>query len=214
VRTGRLLGKKVSALITSMEEPLGHAVGNSVEIVECIEVLKGGGPEDLKVVSLALAAEMLMLAGAAPSEPQALKMLDEKIISGEGLDKLKEIIRAQGGKAEIVEEDLLLPQASRRYELRAPRKGYIAGIKAEPVGKAAMLLGAGRETVESVIDHAAAVWLRKKRGEQVEAGDPLCTLEFNDDRRLQEAIALAAGAFEIGDAQPSKLDLILERITE
>jgi pyrimidine-nucleoside phosphorylase len=214
VSTGRLLGMKVTALITNMEEPLGHAVGNSAEIVECVEILKGGGPEDLKTVSLALAAEMLVLAGLASSAEQALDLLERRIVSGEALDKLREIIRAQGGKAEIVEEDLHLPQASHRHELRAPRKGYVRRVQAEPIGKAAMLLGAGRETVDSVIDHAAAVWVRRKRGEQVDAGDPLCTLEFNDSRRLEEAISLAAAAFEIGEAPPSKLNLVLERISQ
>ncbi|MBI3940144.1 MAG: thymidine phosphorylase [Acidobacteria bacterium] len=212
VRTGRLLGMEVTALITSMEEPLGHAVGNSVEVVESVEVLRGGGPEDLREVSLALAAEMALLAGKARSLEEAGNILNQKIVAGDALEKFRQIIAAQGGDPRIVDDDQLLPMASHRCEVKAPRKGFVKSILAEPIGKAAMLLGAGRETVEAGIDPAAAVWVRKKTGEEVDAGEPLCTLEFNDDRRLREAIALAESAFALGDSRPDAVRRILERI--
>ncbi|HEY3128423.1 MAG TPA: thymidine phosphorylase [Acidobacteriota bacterium] len=212
VKTGRLLGKKVTALISNMEEPLGHAVGNSVEVIESVEVLRGGGPEDVKQVSFALAAEMLLLAGRAKNPEEAHGLLNQKIITGEALDKLREIISAQGGNPEVVDEDLHLALASHRYEIKATRKGFVQSVKAEPIGKAAMLLGAGRETVESRIDPTAAVWVRKKSGEEVNQNEPLCTLEFNDDRRLDEAATLARSAFVIGDQRPKPEKLILERI--
>ncbi len=214
VRTGRLLGKKVTALITNMEEPLGHAVGNSVEVIESVEVLRGGGPEDLKQVSFALAAEMLLLAGRAKNLEEAHNLLNQKIITGEALDKLREIIAAQGGNPEVVDEDLHLALASHRYEIKATQKGFVQLVKAEPIGKAAMLLGAGRETVESRIDPTAAVWVRKKTGEEVDQNEPLCTLEFNDDRQLDEAVALARSAFVIGDRRGKPVKLILERIAD
>lgn len=214
VRTARLLGKKVTALITSMEEPLGHAVGNAVEVAEAVDVLKGAGPEDLKELSFTLAAEMLLLAGKARNFDDARHVLEQRIADGGALRKFCEIIAAQGGDPRAIDDGPLWARASHRYEIKSPRKGFIQSIKAEPIGKAAMLLGAGRETVDSKIDHTAAVWVCKKSGEEIGGNEVYCALEFNDDRRLQEAIALVEGAVVIGEAPPEPTKLILERIVE
>lgn len=214
VKTGHRLGLKVTALITSMEEPLGHAVGNSVEVVESVEVLRGGGPDDLRELCLALASEMLLRAGRATTQDEAKDILNQKIVTGDALEKFREIIAAQGGNAHVVDEDQLLPLTAHRYEVRAARKGIIQSLQAGAIGKAAMLLGAGRETLDARIDPAAAIWARKKTGEKVNAGEPVCTLEFNDDRRLAEAVALVEGAFTIGDTPPAAEALLRERIAE
>jgi pyrimidine-nucleoside phosphorylase len=211
VKVGCLLGTKITALITNMNEPLGHAVGNSVEVIESAQVLKGEGPDDVREVSLALSAEMMVLAGKANNPREARKILDQKITDGSALEKLCEIISAQGGEAKVV-EGLHLPVASRRHEVKSPRKGFVQSVQAEAIGKAAMLLGAGRETVESKIDHAAAIWIRKKTGDEVQQSESLCTLEFNDEGRVNEAIDLIRSAYSIGDRRPGRRKLILDRI--
>jgi thymidine phosphorylase len=214
VRTGRLLGLKVTALITSMVEPLGHAVGNAVEVVESVEVLRGGGPDDVREVSIALAMEMLLMAGRAQTRDEAQNLLNQKIVTGEGLEKFRQIITAQGGNADVVDDDSLLPVASHRCEIKAPRRGFVQSVDARMIGKAAMLLGAGRETVDHKIDPAAAIWVRKKSGDAVSSSEPICTLEFNSDLRLAEAIGLAERAFLIGDERVTSGTRILERIEQ
>ena len=214
VQTGRLLGKRITALITNMNEPLGHAVGNSVEVAESVEVLKGGGPNDLRELSFALAAEMLLLAGYSQNLADAHQALSQRIISGDALEKFREIIAAQGGDPAVVDDDSRLPAASHRYEVKSSRKGFVQSVQAEQVGRAAVLLGAGRETVDSGVDHAAAIWVRKKSGEEVLQNEPLCTLEFNDGKWLQEAVVLAQSAFALGDRRVKAEELILERIAQ
>lgn len=213
VRTGRLMGMKVNALITDMEQPLGHAVGNAVEVAEAVEVLRGGGPADLQEVSFALAGEMLVLSGRVKDGEEAQALIQQKISTGEALAKFCEIVTTQKGDASAIEGRRFVVAAHRR-EIRSGRKGFVQLVKAEPIGIAAMLLGAGRETVDSKIDHAAAVWVHKKRGDEIGEDEALCTLEFNDDSRLPKAVALAEGAFVIGDGRPEQRRLILERIAE
>jgi pyrimidine-nucleoside phosphorylase/thymidine phosphorylase len=202
IAIGKGMGKKVAALITDMEQPLGKTVGNALEVVECIETLKGRGPKDLESLSIELAAWMLHLGGLGELDAARIKVRDA-LHSGEGLRKLEEIIEAQGGDPRVCGDLSLLPKASEEVPLRAPRDGRVSRIACRAVGQAAMLLGAGRETVDSVIDPAVGLVLHKKVGDLVIEGEPLLTLHVNDKRRLAEAEALLKEAIVIApEARP------------
>jgi pyrimidine-nucleoside phosphorylase len=197
VEIGRGMGKRVAALITGMDQPLGRAVGNALEIAESVETLRGRGPKDLEDLSVELAAWMLSLGGAAPSMEAARAQVREKLRSGAGLAKLREVVELQGGDPKVCDDPKLLPAAHETVDLPAQRGGRVAAIACRAVGHAAMLLGAGRETVDSRIDPAVGLVLHKKVGDPVEAGEPLLTLHVNDRRRLDESLALLKGAIRI-----------------
>jgi pyrimidine-nucleoside phosphorylase len=167
---GRGMGKKVVALITDMEQPLGRTVGNALEIAECIETLQGKGPEDLEALSVELAAWMLSLAGAAPTLDAARGRVRDALASGDGLRKFQEVIALQGGDPRVCDDLSRLPRAKETVELRAESAGQVTAIGCRAVGTAAMLLGAGRETVESRIDPGVGLVLRKKA-----TRSPACT---------------------------------------
>ena len=197
VEIGRGMGKKVAALITDMDQPLGRAVGNALEVVESVETLRGRGPRDLEELSVELAAWMLSLAGAAPSLEAARAKVRDALRSGAGLAKFCEVIELQGGDPRVCDEPARLPGARERVDVPAADGGRVAGIACRAVGHAAMLLGAGRETVDSQIDPAVGLLLHKKVGDPVEKGEPLVTLHVNDRGRLDECVALVRAAFRI-----------------
>jgi pyrimidine-nucleoside phosphorylase len=204
VEIGRGMGKKVAALITDMSQPLGRTVGNSLEIAECIETLKGRGPKDLESLSLELAAWMLFLGGACAALDQARGKVRDALSSGAGLRKFQEVIELQGGDPRVCDDLSALPKARETVELKAPTDGRVTRIACRAVGHAAMLLGAGRETVESRVDPAVGVVLHKKVGDLVITGEPLMTLHVNDRRRLDEALALLGRSVELAhDALPA-----------
>jgi pyrimidine-nucleoside phosphorylase/thymidine phosphorylase len=207
VDIGRGMGAKVAALITGMDQPLGRAVGNALEVTESVDTLRGAGPKDLEDLSVELAAWMLSLAGAAPSLDAARQKVREALASGAGLAKLREVIELQGGDPQVVEEPSRLPAARETVDLPAPMAGRVAAIACRAVGQAAMLLGAGRETVDSRIDPAVGLVLHKKVGDPVERGEPLLTLHVNDRRRLDESLSLLKGAIRIAPeaAEPGPL---------
>ena len=197
VEIGRGMGKKVAALITDMDQPLGRAVGNALEIAESVETLKGRGPKDLEDLSVELAAWMLSLAGAAAGMDAARAKVREALRSGAGLAKLREVVELQGGDPKVCDDPKRLPAAREKVDLRAERAGRVAAIACRAVGHAAMLLGAGRETVDSRIDPAVGLVLHKKVGDPVEAGEPLLTLHVNDRRQLDESLKLLKGAIRV-----------------
>jgi pyrimidine-nucleoside phosphorylase len=197
VEIGRGMGKKVAALITDMDQPLGRAVGNALEVVESVETLRGQGPRDLEELSVELAAWMLSLAGAAPSMEAARARVREALRSGAGLAKFREVIELQGGDPRVCDEPGRLPAAREKVDVPATEGGRVARIACRAVGHAAMLLGAGRETVDSRIDPAVGLILHKKVGDPVEKGEPLATLHVNDRARLDECLALVKSAFGI-----------------
>jgi pyrimidine-nucleoside phosphorylase/thymidine phosphorylase len=205
---GKGMGKKVVALITDMEQPLGRTVGNALEIVECIETLQGKGPEDLETLSVELAAWMLSLAGAPASLDAARARVREALSSGAGLKKFQEIIGLQGGDPRVCDDVSRLPRAAETVELRAESAGRVTGIACRAVGTAAMLLGAGRETVDSTIDPGVGLVLRKKVGDTVSAGEPLATVHVSDRRRLDEALAMLRRALRIGPEAPPPRPLV------
>ena len=202
--TASRMGKRAVALVTDMSQPLGHFVGNALEVEESIAVLKGEGPEDLTRLSVRLAAHMLLLAGLAASEADAEARVLEELDSGRGLEKLVEIVTAQGGDPRVVDGGVL-PRASSTRDVPSPRGGFVAGIDTERVGKAAMLLGAGREKLEDAIDPAAGLIVHAKLGSELEQGEPLVTLHFDDTARLEEAEREILAAYSLAESPPPSL---------
>ena len=194
---GRGMGKKVAALITDMDQPLGRTVGNALEVAEAVETLHGRGPADLTLLSLELAAWMLSLAGAPADLDAARTRVRDALSSGAGLRKFQEVIALQGGDPRVCDEISRLPRAAETVELRAESAGHVGRIACRAVGHAAMLLGAGRETVDSRIDPAVGLVLHKKVGDPVDAGEPLATLHVNDRRHLEEATARLRAAVAV-----------------
>jgi pyrimidine-nucleoside phosphorylase len=212
VGIGKSLNKNTVAIITNMDQPLGHEVGNANEIREAIEVLKGRGAEDLKEVALTIAAYMAVLGGAFSNFDTAWRSLQQVIVSGEAINKLKELIEIQGGKSDIVETPLKLPDAKYHFEVKSKREGYVTGIEAESIGICAMLLGAGRKKKNDFIDHAAGITLLKKVGDKVSNEDTICILHTNMTN-IEEAEAMAQSAFNINEIQPENIKYVYEVIT-
>jgi pyrimidine-nucleoside phosphorylase len=208
IAIGRGMGKRVAALVTDMEQPLGRTVGNSLEVLESVETLKGRGPRDLEALSLELAAWMLHLGGVTPSLEAARSRVRTALSSGAGLRKLEEIIELQGGDPRVCEDPGRLPHTQEQVELKAQADGRVAAITSRAVGVAAMLLGAGRETVDSRIDPAVGLVLQKKVGDLVIAGEPLAVLHVNDRKNLDQALALLRSAIRVAPEAPPARPLI------
>jgi pyrimidine-nucleoside phosphorylase/thymidine phosphorylase len=214
-RIGRELGKRVRALITAMDEPLGRAVGNALEVAECVECLRGGGPTDLVELSLELAAETLVAAGVAADREAALGRCRRAITDGSALERFRRVVAAQGGDPRVCDEpERVLPRAARSEVFRAASAGFVTRLRAWPVGQASMLLGAGRRTVNDGIDPAAGILLHRKVGERVAAGDAIAELRFNESHAaaVPAALALLADAVAVGAEPPPALPLVLERL--
>lgn len=188
VDIGNSLNRKTVALITDMNQPLGLAIGNALEIEEAINTLKGNGPQDLLDIALELGSNMVVLANKASNTDEAKKLLLETIESGEAIKKLKEFISNQGGETEVIDDTSKLPKAQYVIEVKAERDGYINKIHSENVGLIAMELGAGRATKEDVIDLAVGIVLNKKVGEEVKVGDTLAYVHANDKEKGNKAV--------------------------
>jgi pyrimidine-nucleoside phosphorylase len=214
VEIGTACGTKVRALITDMNQPLGNAVGNALEVVECLEALKGRGPHDLVELSRELTAHMFVLGGVEKSLDGARARFDSIIASGKGAEKFAEVIAAQGGDARVVEDYSHLPAARNEESFVAEEDGYLGELEAETIGRASMVLGAGRERLDSVIDPAVGLVLEKKVGDAVAAGERICTLFLNDPSRLEEARQLLAKAVTISQEPVQAGKLILAQIPE
>jgi len=212
VTIGRRMGKRMMALITDMDQPLGNAVGNALEVMEAIETLKGKGPADLTELTVELAARMLILAEQGRTVESAREQVQTLLQDGTALAKFRQMVETQGGDPAVIEAYDRLPTASADYAITTPRAGYVSRIDAEGVGTAAMLLGAGRERLDSTIDHGVGIVVERKVGEQVQAGDTLCTLYYNDEARLEEAVQTVEDAFHISSAAPELRPLIYEMI--
>jgi pyrimidine-nucleoside phosphorylase/thymidine phosphorylase len=212
---GRALGKPVRALLTSMDEPLGLTVGNALEVRESIDCLRGGGPADLMEVSLELAAEMLLAAGVAEGRFEALAKCRRAVADGSALERFRRVIAAQGGDPRVCDDPrAVLPRATGVESFPAPATGYLKRLWAWSVGQSSMLLGAGRSTVQSPIDHAAGIVLRRKVGDPVVAGEPIAELHYNPSHAaaLPAALEMLRQAVEIGPEPVSRQPLILERL--
>jgi pyrimidine-nucleoside phosphorylase len=212
VEIGELMGKRTVAVISQMEQPLGETIGNAIEIQEAIATLKGEGPADLLEVCLALGAQMLILGGKATRSDEAKAMLLAGIKSGAALDKLRQMVKAQGGDPSQVDHPETLPSAQFSAELLAESEGYVTGLDAGMVGLAAMLLGAGRETKDSHIDLGAGIRLHAKLGVKVEAGSKMATLYSNDEKKLADGIRKLKEAYHIATVPPQVRPLIIGEI--
>ncbi len=212
VGIGSAHGTKTVAYLTAMDEPLGREVGNANEIAESIAVLRGEGPDDLTEITMVLAAEMLLLGGIDDDHDSARQRLTEVVASGAALELFGQVIEAQGGNRNVISDLSLLPSGSHRFELLAPSAGVVGSLDALAVGRAAMQLGAGRETKEDSVDPGVGITLHAKTGEIVEEGGVLASLSFNDHDRVEAALALLRGAWQIGEA-PDPQPLIIDRIT-
>jgi pyrimidine-nucleoside phosphorylase/thymidine phosphorylase len=199
VETGQRMGKKVVALITDMEQPLGRNVGNALEVVECVEVLEGGGPEDLRELCVELAGWMLVSGERVGSLAEGRKLAAELMSDGSALEKFSEVIELQGGDPRIVDEPSRLPQAMEQADVAAREGGVVASIACEKVGMASMLLGGGRAKITDKIDPAVGLMLHKKVGDAVEKGERLCTIYYKSEGRLAEAKRLLEESFVVGE---------------
>lgn len=212
VSIGTMAGKKTVAVITDMDQPLGRAVGNSLEVREAIDTLRGEGPADFKEVVFALGSQMLMLAGRAADEKGARALMEGVIEDGSALDKFAQFVRAQGGDAAPVYDTSLLPVAGKTLEVTAKESGYVHRILAEDIGIACMTLGGGRETKESAIDLSVGIILEKKNGNAVSAGEVLATIYGNDDAKMQAAYEKIAHAYEIAKEPAAFVPVVREYI--
>jgi len=212
VSIGLASGVKTEAVITAMDAPLGAAVGNALEVIECIDVLKGGGPRDLIDVSLDLTARMLLLGKVATDRADADRQAQAAIDSGAGLERLRRIIEQQGGDPRVVDDYARLPSVEARHVVVAPRGGFVARIDAESVGRASVALGAGRDRVEDPVDPAVGILVRAKPGDQVSAGDAVFDVHYRDRARLDTALTLLNQAIVVGDERPSAGRLIVGEV--
>lgn len=209
---GKAAGRKTIAMITDMNQPLGNTVGNSIEVVEAIETLKGKGPADLTELSVKVAGAMIYLGKRAATLDEGTMMARQAIDSGAGLVKLKKLIAAQGGDVKVLEDYSVLPQAKASRDVLATTGGYVGSIVAGEIGLASQHTGAGRMTKDDVIDHAAGIRLNKKVGDRVSKGDVLATLYSSSKNKLDQPAAMVASAFTIVDKKPDKIQLIKDVI--
>ncbi|MFF2910040.1 pyrimidine-nucleoside phosphorylase [Paenibacillus sp. NPDC057934] len=216
VDIGTHLGRNTVAVISDMDQPLGYGIGNALEIKEGIETLKGQGPKDLEEVSLILGSHMLVLGGKARNEAEARTILKSHIADGTALEKFKQMVVAQSGDVTQIESPDKLPAAKRLIEVKAAAAGYVDGIQAEEIGIAAMLLGAGRETKESVIDLAVGIYLTKKVGDAVAAGETLAVLHVNDasEDKVAEAERKVIEAYRISSSPVVPPPLVYALVTK
>jgi pyrimidine-nucleoside phosphorylase len=212
VDVGNANGVRTEALITAMAVPLGRTVGNALEVIECIETLKGRGPKDLEDLSVTLAARMVRLAGLAKTDAEAEARVRTALTGGAGLEKLRQIVAQQGGDSRIVDDYAGFAKAPYRMTIEAERAGYVTDLDAERIGVGAMMLGAGRSRAEDAVDPAVGVMIRAHVGEPVRAGDTILEVYYRDDESLAAALPALRGAVTVGDSPPTVADLILEEV--
>ncbi len=211
VETGERMGKKMAALITDMNQPLGRMVGNALEVQECIEVLHGEGPADLRDLCFELAGWMLYLGGAAKTVAEGKQLCERIIASGQAFERFRQMVELQGGDISAIDDPSRLPSAEHRVEVLSPQSGYVTAIATEQVGTACVILGGGRERKEDSVDPAVGIVVHKKIGDKVSAGESLCTIHCHSlaDAQAARAKALLEESYEIAEAPPTyKLPLI------
>jgi pyrimidine-nucleoside phosphorylase len=213
VGIGRRMGKRVQALITDMNQPLGYAVGNALEVMEVSQTLQNAGPADLTRICLELAARLIYLGKAARTLEEARELAQAKLLDGSGYRKLKDVIAAQGGNPQVLDRFELLPNATGAQEITTSRGGYVSAIDAELIGQASAMIGAGRNTKEDLIDPAVGVILEVKVGQKIDAGSILCRIYYTADEHLEEAAELVEDAFKISQQPVEERELILEVVS-
>jgi pyrimidine-nucleoside phosphorylase len=212
VSVGSANGMPTEALITAMDVPLGQAVGNALEVIECIETLKGRGPRDLEDLSVLLAARMVRLARLAKTDAEAEAKVRAVLTSGAGLEKFRQIVRQQGGDPRVMDDYGGFARAPHQTTINADRAGYVTGVHAERIGVGAMILGAGRNRAEDAVDPAVGVVIRAPVGSPVKAGKAILEVHYRDDRTLAAAMPLLRSAVAVGDSAPTVAELVLEEV--
>jgi pyrimidine-nucleoside phosphorylase len=214
VETGERMGKKMVALITDMDQPLGLRVGNSLEVEEVLDVLLGQGHEDLRHLCMELAAWMFHLGGRTSTIAEGKTLADQLIGSGRALDKFREMVSLQGGDAGAIDDPKRLPRAKRAIDILSARSGYVSAIQSELVGTACVVLGGGREQKEDAVDPSVGIILHKKVCDQVSAREPLCTILYNSESRAAHARKLLEQGYQIAEEPPAPRKLIHRIIPE
>ncbi len=213
VDTGQRMGTKVTALITDMDQPLGNKVGNALEVEECVEIMRGAGPVDLREICVEFCGWMFHLGGKSGTVSEGRKLAEQLLASGRALEKFREIVRLQGGDVRAIDDSAWLPQASHTSVLKSRTEGFVGSMRCEQVGVASMLLGGGREKKEDSIDPAVGVVLHKKVGDSVAKGEPLCTLHYNSEWHLEEARSMLEQSYLIVPQPPrAGAGLVRQRI--
>ena len=207
VRIGSAHGRNIAAIITNMDIPLGHAIGNAMEVTEAVEVLRGRGPDDLREVCLTLASHMIALS-CQMEIAEARRIAEEHLYSQKAYAKFCDWIEAQGGDVSFAKNPHLFGKAAYSMDVLAPSDGYITACNAERIGTAAMILGAGRETAQSIIDPRAGIYLHKKTGDSVKAGEPIATLYTERQTTLEKSSSTVLSAITLSDTIPPKQPLI------
>jgi pyrimidine-nucleoside phosphorylase len=210
VGIGRRMDKKVQALITDMNQPLGYAIGNALEIMEASQTLQNAGPADLTKLCIELAARMIFLGKKAATLEEARLTAEKHLVDGSAYRKLKDVVAAQGGNPQALDKFELLPNATGMREITSPRAGYVSTIHAEDIGMASNMIGAGRDKKEDAIDPAVGIILEVKVGEKVDAGSVLCRLYYTKEDHVDEAADRVEDAFRISGQKPDERELILE----
>jgi pyrimidine-nucleoside phosphorylase len=212
VETGERMGKQVVALITDMDQPLGNMIGNALEVVEVVELLRGGGPEDLRDLCLELAGWMLHLGGASKTVAEGKQQSAQLISSGKALGKFRQMVELQGGDSRVIDDAKRLPQAQHTMPVTSAKAGYVGSIQCEQVGTACVILGGGRERKEDAVDPAVGIVLHKKVGDRVAAGEPVATIYYNAQAKAARARQLIEASFAVTDAAPSAKRPLIHRI--
>lgn len=200
VETGERMGKATVALITAMDQPLGLMVGNSLEVIEALDVLRGAGPEDLRELCLELGAWMFVLGGVADSVTNGKTRAAELIHSGHALEKLRQMVKLQGGDEAVIDNPERLPRSRSTFNVSCPTSGWITSINCEAVGRACVVLGGGRERKEDGIDPAVGIVLHRKAGDAIRAGETLCTVHYNSEARGRQAQEMLLNSYHVADA--------------
>ena len=214
VETGVRMGKRVVALITDMDQPLGNMIGNALEVVEVVEVLRGGGPEDLRELCLETAGWMLHLGGVSKTVAEGKQQSAKLISSGKALEKFRQLVELQGGDAGVIDDSKRLPQAKHTLQVSSVRTGFLASLQCEQIGTACVILGGGRERKEDLVDPAVGIVLHKKVGDQVAAGEPIATVYYNAEAQAARARQLIEASCAIEDTAPSAKRPLIHRVID
>jgi pyrimidine-nucleoside phosphorylase/thymidine phosphorylase len=212
VETGERMGKQMVALITNMDQPLGVMVGNALEVRECIDVLDGRGPVDLRELCLHLAAWMFHLGGVSSTVAHGKQKAEELITSGKAFARFRQMVEMQGGDVATIDDPARLPGAKHRVEVKSPAAGYVTAIHCEQVGTACVILGGGRERKEDSIDPAVGIAVHKKIGDKVGTGEAVCTIHCHSDAQAERAKRLLLESFVIGETAPTHKPALVHRV--
>ena len=212
VETGERMGKHVIALITDMDQPLGNMIGNALEVVEVVDILRGAGPEDLRELCLHLAGWMLYLGGASKSVAEGKQISAQLISSGKALERFRKMVELQGGDIRSIDDPKKLPQARHTTTVLSASEGYIASMQCEQIGTACVILGGGRERKEDSVDPAVGIVLHKKVGDRIAAGEPIATVHYNEESRADRAKQLIAQSCEVAETPASHRRPLIHRV--